>query len=110
MAQSPIISTLPQLRFFITYAREDHPAAIALNNALAERLGDVFANVFLDTQSLRAGFDFSEQIQDQLRQTDILLIVYTGKSKSSHSWTGLEVGYFMAVTKASPYFHGCKKR
>jgi TIR domain len=111
MARSPIVldPSERQLRFFITYASEDHPAAIALSNALNERLGDVFASVFLDTQSLRAGFDFSQQIQDQLDKTDILLIVYTGRSKSSHSWTGLEIGYFMAVIRDSPDFTSVRK-
>lgn len=104
MASTASGSSFPQLRFFITYAREDHAAAVALRNALTERLGDVFAHVFLDTEALEAGFDFSQQIRDQLDRTDILIIVYTGKSKSSHSWTGLEVGYFMAVIQKSPCF------
>lgn len=92
----------PQLRFFVSYAKEDHAAAIALSNALNERLGDVFAQVYLDTESLRAGYDFSKQIQDQLDKTDILLIVYTERDKTSHSWTGVEVGYFMAAIRNSP--------
>lgn len=102
MAEANALPTPPVLRFFISYATEDRALAIALSNALNKLLGDVFAEVWLDTQSLRAGFEFSKQIRDQLDRTDILIIVYTGKEKSSHSFTGLEIGYFLGVMARSP--------
>ena len=102
MAEANGLPIPPVLRFFISYATEDRALAIALSNGLNKLLGDVFAEVWLDTQSLRAGFEFSKQIRDQLDQTDILVVVYTAKEKPSHSFTGLEIGYFMGVMARSP--------
>jgi hypothetical protein len=94
--------TQPKLRFFISYASEDRAISIALSNALNKALGDVFAEVWLDTQSLRVGYEFSKQIRNQLDLTDVLLVVYTGKEKLSHSFTGVEIGYFLGVMDRSP--------
>jgi TIR domain len=79
------------LKLFISYAREDAPIAIAVSNCLQVALGNVFAEVFID-RKLEAGLDFSVQIQQKLDETDILIIIYSGVEKPSHSWTGVELG------------------
>jgi TIR domain len=86
------------LKLFISYAREDAPIAIAVSNCLQVALGNVFAEVFID-RKLEAGLDFSVQIQQKLDETDILIIIYSGVEKPSHSWTGVELGYFLSVVK-----------
>jgi hypothetical protein len=86
------------LKLFISYAKEDAPIAIAVSNCLQVALGNVFAETFIDTM-LTAGLDFSAQIQQKLDETDVLIIIYTGVDKPSHSWTGVELGYFLSVLK-----------
>jgi hypothetical protein len=89
------------LRLFVSYASEDNQLAIALHHLLKEHLKPDFADVAIDTESLRAGFDLADQIRDQLAKTDILIVVYTGQLKASHGFTGLEVGFFLAQREAS---------
>jgi hypothetical protein len=86
------------LKLFISYAREDASIAIAVSNCLQVALGNVFAEIFIDSM-LTPGIDFSAQIQEKLDQTDVLIIVYTGVDKPSHSWTGVELGYFLSALK-----------
>jgi hypothetical protein len=45
------------------------------------------------------GLAFNVQIQEKLDETDILIIVYTGVDKPNHSWTGVELGYFLSALK-----------
>jgi TIR domain len=88
-----------KLNLFLSYSSEDFGLATALQQALQGFLDKDFVEIWLDKQDLRAGFDLSTQIRDQLDQTDILIVVYTGQQKASHSYTGIEVGYFMATMK-----------
>ena len=85
------------LNLFLSYSSEDFGLAIALQQALQEFLDKDFSVVWLDTQDLRVGFDLGIQIRNQLDQTDILIVIYTGQQKDSHSFTGIELGYFMAT-------------
>jgi hypothetical protein len=84
------------LRVFVSYASEDNQLAIALHHLLETHLSCDFADISIDTESLRAGLDLNDQIRRQLAQTDVLVVVYTGQLKSSHSFTGLEIGFFLA--------------
>jgi TIR domain len=86
------------LKLFISYAREDAPIAIAVSNCLQAALGNVFAEIFIDNM-VTPGLAFNVQIQEKLDETDILIIVYTGVDKPNHSWTGVELGYFLSALK-----------
>ena len=79
------------LRVFISYAHEDAKIAIAVSNALQTALGDTLVEIFLDKFYLEPGCEFKPQIEETLDNTDILILIYTGKP--SH-FMGFEIGYF----------------
>ncbi len=84
----------PPYRIFISYASEDKAIASALHEALT--------TVYRQSQDLKVdlmkefelGSQWRTQIDDSLTHTDLLLLVYTGQVKPSHSWTGYEIGFF----------------
>jgi hypothetical protein len=92
----------PILRIFISYASEDWNVANAIHSGLSAALPQVFAEVCLDKWFLGAGQEFKQQIELKLEKTDVLIIVYTGVQKQSHSFTGWEVGYFERLRKSDP--------
>jgi TIR domain len=96
---SPSPAGVKKLKVFVSYASEDSGIAIALSKGLTEHLGSDFASIWIDKEGLRVGFDIDVQLRMELDDTDILLVVYTGQQKPSHGFTGIEVGYFMAVMK-----------
>jgi hypothetical protein len=87
------------LRLFISYASEDLNIALAIAQALSDALPEGFAEVCLDKWFLQAGAEVKRGIESKLEKTDFLIIVYTGVSKQSHSFSGWEVGYFERVRK-----------
>ena len=82
---------------FISYAHEDEKLAAHLHHCLEEHFAGDYADFWIDNRRLRAGLDLTDQLRGQLDRTDVLLIVYTGQQKDSHSFTGLEVGYFIGT-------------
>jgi hypothetical protein len=96
--QAPIsLAPKPRvLHVFISYAREDEKIAAAVCDALRTALGGTFAQVFIDS-ALRFGLNFQDEIKNQLDQTDLLVVIYSGALKTSHSYTGMELGYFIGV-------------
>jgi hypothetical protein len=87
----------PVLRIFISYASEDREIALAVGETLKGALDDDFAEINLDKWFMEAGIEFATQIRKKLEQTDIFIVISTGIEKESHSFTGMEVGYFMRV-------------
>jgi hypothetical protein len=85
-----------RLKLFISYASEDEVLAEAIARGLRDAFGPNFADVFFDKLSLRVGEEYRKQLADKLAKSDILIIVYTGATKPSHSFTGWEIGYFEA--------------
>jgi hypothetical protein len=88
-------------RIFISYASEDVAIAAAIGSCLKVALGEFFAEVCLDKWFLEPGLAFKKQIESKLQRTDVLLIVYTGAEKPSHSYTGWEVGYYDHVMQTA---------
>ncbi|PZM08072.1 toll/interleukin-1 receptor domain-containing protein [Rhizobium tubonense] len=84
-----------KLGIFISYASEDMQLALAIYNGIKAHVDSDFTDVWIDVEGMKSGFDLNSQIRDQLKKTDILVVVYTGQEKESHGFTGLEVGYFM---------------
>src|SRR4051812_16919922 len=87
-------------KIFISYASEDQKVAIAVSNAIQLALGPS-AEVFIDN-GLRYGVDFQEQIERRLDETDVLVVIYSAAQKPSHSFTGVELGYFLSVMRHRP--------
>jgi len=83
------------LRVFISYAKEDEKIAAATFEAIRTALG-TFADVFIDN-ALQFGVSFQEEIQKRLDETDLLVVIYSAALKPSHSFTGMELGYFIGT-------------
>ena len=61
-------------RYFISYRREDDPAAAArVRDALAARFGK--ANLFMDVDSLSAGQRFEDELAKALAACDVLIAI-----------------------------------
>jgi hypothetical protein len=86
-------------KLFISYASEDEKIAIAVSNAVQTALGPS-AEVFIDS-GLRYGLNFQEEIKSRLDETDVLIVIYSASLKPSHSFTGMELGYFIGVMEHS---------
>ncbi len=89
-------------RIFISYASEDLAIATAVASCFKTALPDFFAEVNLDKDFLEPGSAFQAQIETKLQATDVLVIVYTGAEKRSHSYTGWEIGYFDHIMRTEP--------
>ncbi len=99
------VSSIPErrvFRIFISYASEDLAIATAVASCFKTALPDFFAEVNLDKDFLEPGSAFQAQMEAKLQATDVLVIVYTGSEKRSHSYTGWEIGYFDHVMRTDP--------
>jgi TIR domain len=83
------------LRVFISYAKEDEKIAVAAFEAIRTALG-TFADVFIDN-ALQFGVSFQDEIKKRLDETDLLVVIYSATLKPSHSFTGMELGYFIGA-------------
>jgi len=83
------------LRVFISYAKEDEKIAVAAFEAIRTALG-TFADVFIDT-ALQFGVSFQDEIRKRLDETELLVVIYSAALKPSHSFTGMELGYFIGT-------------
>jgi hypothetical protein len=86
-------------RIFISYASEDLAIATAVATCFKTALPDFFAEVNLDKEFLEPGSAWQAQMEAKLQQTDVLVLVYSGVEKRSHSFTGWEVGYFDRILR-----------
>jgi hypothetical protein len=84
---------------FLSYASEDSDIAAAFYKALEQirELTDGGVRTFFDRASIKIGEDFSQAIRNSLQASSYMLVFYTGTYKKSHSYTGLELGYFEAL-------------
>jgi hypothetical protein len=98
MAAHVVVISEPKpriLRVFISYAKEDEKIAAAAFEAIRTALG-TFADVFIDN-ALQFGVSFQEEIRKRLDETDLLVVIYSATLKPSHSFTGMELGYFIGT-------------
>ena len=88
------------LHIFISYAHEDEKIALAVFNALNKLLcvGGL-CQVTFDKYSFEIGERTRDEIETKLEAADILIIIYTGVDKPSHSYTGYELGFFAALMR-----------
>jgi hypothetical protein len=99
------ISPIPErrvFRIFISYASEDLAIATAAASCFKTALPDFFAEVNIDKDFLEPGTAFQAQIKAKLQATDVLVILYTGTEKRSHSYTGWEIGFFDHIMLTEP--------
>jgi TIR domain len=82
-----------RLHVFISYSTEDRDLATAINEELRRAFGPTILKVTIDVE-FSLGANWRDRLKADLNDTDILLVVATGKQKVSHSFTGFEVGYF----------------
>lgn len=91
------VALLP-FRIFISYTNEDSALASAIHRCLTNAFLQADLRVDL-MKEFRPGTEWRAEIDDSLSNADLLLLVYTGQLKPSHSWTGYEVGFFSSEIK-----------
>jgi TIR domain len=85
---------MSNLRVFISYATEDQPIADEFCKQLKGVFGIDGMVHWTFAPQFGLGVDWRPTIEDALDKADILLVISTGQSKPSHSFTGFEVGFF----------------
>jgi hypothetical protein len=90
-----------RLHVFISYSSEDRGLATAICDELRRAFNPAVLRLTIDVE-FSLGANWRDRLKADLDDTDILLVVATGKQKISHSFTGFEVGYFDASVTHSP--------
>src|SRR5437763_787068 len=80
---------------------EDSDIATAIAEGLRRAFNPTILKLPIDVE-FSLGSNWRDRLKADLDDTDILLVVATGKQKVSHSFTGFEVGYFDASISHSP--------
>lgn len=81
---------------FMSYASEDHDVANAVYQSI-QALGETVYDrikIFFDLKSIEAGDEIRKDIKAGLKKSDFLVVLYTGRLKRSHGYTGWELGFF----------------
>jgi hypothetical protein len=81
---------------FISYASEDHDIARAFYQSI-QALGETIfdrVKIFFDSKSIDPGDEIRTDIRSGLKKSDFLFVLYTGRLKQTHGYTGWEVGFF----------------
>jgi TIR domain len=90
-----------RLHVFVSYSSEDRDLATKIAEELRRAFNPAILRLTIDVE-FALGANWRDRLKADLDETDILLVVATGKQKVSHSFTGFEVGYFDAsVTHTS---------
>jgi len=90
-----------RLHVFVSYSSEDRGLATAISDELRRAFNPTVLKLTIDVE-FSLGANWRNRLKADLDDTDILLVVATGKQKVSHSFTGFEVGYFDASVTHSP--------
>lgn len=93
------VAKVPEIvRLFCSYAREDSDILQAFIKAFSGLNELVNHNIVaFSDKDIGFGSGINETIGKTLEQTDYLVILFTGTTKKSHSYTGWEIGYFQAL-------------
>src|SRR4051812_26420225 len=88
------------LKIFLSYASEDVEIAevlvIGLREAFPTAIDITVASEF------QAGQNWRDQIDSSLEETDVIIVVATGRLKPGFSFTGYEIGYISNSIKHRP--------
>jgi hypothetical protein len=90
-----------RLHVFISYSTEDRDLATAIAEELRRAFSPAILKLTIDVE-FSLGSNWRDRLKADLDDTDILMVVATGKHKVSHSFTGFEVGYFDSSITHSP--------
>jgi len=90
-----------RLHVFVSYSSEDRGLATAISDELRRAFNPTVLKLTIDVE-FSLGANWRNRLKADLDDTDILLVVATGKQKVSHSFTGFEVGYFDASVTHLP--------
>jgi hypothetical protein len=90
-----------RLHLFVSYSSEDRGLATAICDELRRAFNPAVLKLTIDVE-FSLGANWRDRLKTDLDDTDILLVVATGRQKVSHSFTGFEVGYFDASVTHSP--------
>jgi hypothetical protein len=87
----PSVDNSP-MKIFISYASEDQRIADVLKLSLKAAFRDDIDITMMS--EFATGLNWRGVIQQSISETDIMIVVATGRLKPSHSFTGAEVGAF----------------
>ncbi len=100
-----------QTAVFLSYASEDNEIVRSFFEGLTQLNAlPLNIDIFFDREVIHAGQGLTEKITDGLERSEYLIIFLFGAMKPSHSWTGLEVGFYKALIKADIRQFGETKR
>jgi hypothetical protein len=83
-----------EYRIFISHKDEDKETAIAVKTALSQFDGDL--KFFISGESIPAGDDWKSVLRNELRQSDLLLLLFTEPTRK-WDWCLYEVGLFTTL-------------
>jgi hypothetical protein len=109
---APPVNPYPRAGVFISYASEDFDLAEAVYQciqALGESVFD-WITIFFDRKSIEAGDEIRIDLGDNLEKSDFLIILYTGRLKVSHGYTGWELGFFQRLMEEDVARYGSTAR
>ncbi len=78
-----------RLHVFVSYSSEDRGLATAISDELRRAFNPTVLKLTIDVE-FSLGANWRNRLKADLDDTDILLVVATGKQKVSHSFTGFE--------------------
>src|SRR5579862_2148788 len=87
---------MAKLTMFISYVHDDGGIADSVRNAIQSAFGDDIL-VFQDKVSIQQGDNLHDTISDNLKLSDVLVVISTGTERPSHDWAGWELGFFDAT-------------
>jgi hypothetical protein len=88
------------LKIFISYATEDQNIADVLKLAIKTAFVDNVSIVMMS--DFTTGLSWKNIIQKSIDETDVMIVIATGRLKPSHSFTGAEVGAFEMSVYSRP--------
>ena len=84
--------SIDPMKIFISYASEDQTIADVLKLSLKAAFRDDIDITMMS--EFATGLNWRGVIQQSISETDVMIVIATGRLKPSHSFTGAEVGAF----------------
>src|SRR4029077_12569956 len=88
------------MKLFISYSSEDQQIADVLKLTLRAAFRDDI-NIIMMSE-FATGLNWKGIIEQSISDTDVMIVIATGRLKPSHSFTGYEVGAFKQSVFAQP--------
>ena len=88
------------MKLFISYASEDQQIADVLKLTLKAAFRDEIYIIMMS--EFATGLNWKGIIEQSISETDVMIVIATGRLKPSHSFTGYEVGAFKQSVFVQP--------